>query len=265
MPSLAGRGQRASESRPEGAATRARGALTYGRLRGGPQDAQQAHEMQAAAAAGHGQRRPHEGRTDGRPYVRTPAGRHRLGGARMRRWLHGLRFRAKGAEGRGMFRRKGEEAAGGPGRGRVEPAKGLETPPGSGSGQKVKDVQRGARSERGKGRGWERSRTELSAGMETARRRGLEHGGDAGAGSQRRAVSDPTPDFNEDLLPRPLPVRPRSAGPRRRAWRPRAPPVLRSLPARSSPRAARRRAPGAERGRIRRAPPWGQAGARGRP
>lgn len=59
--------------------------IGYGMLNRCPQDAQQAHEMQAAAAAGHGQRRPQEGRTDGQPYVRTPVGWHRLGGGRMRR------------------------------------------------------------------------------------------------------------------------------------------------------------------------------------
>lgn len=37
------------------------------RLTGSPQNAQQAHKMQAAAAAGHGQRRHQGGRTDGRP------------------------------------------------------------------------------------------------------------------------------------------------------------------------------------------------------
>lgn len=66
------------------------GALTYGRLNECPQGAQQAHEMQAAAAAGHGQRRPREGRMDGRPDVRTPVGQHRLAGGRTRIELHGL-------------------------------------------------------------------------------------------------------------------------------------------------------------------------------
>lgn len=37
--------------------------------------------------------------------------------------------------------------------------------------------------------------------MGIAPRGGLEHGGDAGSGSQQRAVSDPTPDFNQDLPP----------------------------------------------------------------
>lgn len=102
--------------------------------------------------------------------------------------------------------------------------------------------------------------------MGAAPRSGLGHGGDAGAGSWRRAVSASHLDSPHppppDMLPRSLPIAVASARPRPGAWNPQSAPS----PARPCPRGPHLGLGGsaprdAERGRSRRAPPRGRGAA----
>lgn len=148
------------------------------------------------------------GRTDGRPDLRTPVGRHRLGGGRT--WIPVLSDRSRG--GRGSSGQKEVGAAGGRRRGRLSRRGDWSQEPGSGlCGKEAKDGQRRARSGAGGARAGNAVRKEDSVGMGTASRDGLGHEGDAGAGSGQRAVSaphlnPPPPRPPRDLLPRSLPV-----------------------------------------------------------